>query len=76
MVMTVIGAEHPNTDVKFQMQVAGYPVGIAITDACSDEELTLIAILFPLQIVLASSGIQSKEMSGQNITVHAIVSTA
>ena len=51
------------------MKIAGNVCRPSITDTSRNEELTLIAVLFPLQVVFAPSGIKSGKMSRQYLTM-------
>ena len=62
VVMFVIGSQHSYSEVEFQMQISGNAFCISVADSCGNEEFSLIAILFPLQIVLSASGIQPGEV--------------
>ena len=76
MVVTIISSEHTDTDIKFQMQVAGDTCRPAIADAGSDKKFSLIAVFFPLQVVFAASGLQSEKMSGKHFRVYPFFLTA
>ena len=68
VVMFVIGSQHSYSEVEFQMQISGNAFCISVADSCGNEEFSLIAILFPLQIVLSASGIQPGEVPRKDIS--------
>ena len=76
MVVAVVRAQQAYPDAKFQMKVAGYACRPPVADTRCNEELALIAVLSPLQVVFATSGIKSGKMSRQYLTMFPAPGTA
>ena len=73
VVMFVIGSQHSYSEVEFQMQISGNAFCISVADSCGNEEFSLIAILFPLRIVLSATGIQPSAVPSKDISFLLVV---
>lgn len=59
VVVAIVGSEHSDADVVFQSEIAGDAVGVAVAHSGGNEELSLIAVLVPLQVVFSTARVEA-----------------
>ena len=73
MVVTVLGAEHADADIQFQVQITGDTCSPAVADACGNKELALVTVRIPLKVVLTTATIQTEKMPGKGFALRTVL---